>query len=86
MKASSRKGFSLVEIVLVVVFVAVIGLVSYKFWSASNSKSTTASAPATAADVATVKKAADLDTVSKQLDSVDVAGSFEKELDSASSF
>ena len=82
---TTRKGFTIVEFVLILVVVAVIGFLGYRFFSAMDNKQA-ATAPATTADVATVKKAADLTTVSKQLDSVDVAGSFSNELDAAASF
>lgn len=85
MRASSRKGFTLVEAVVIVAVIGVLGLVGFKFWSAMHDQQA-AKAPTTTSDVATVKKATDLDTVNKQLDSVNVAGSFDKDLDSASSF
>jgi type II secretory pathway pseudopilin PulG len=81
---TSHKAFSIVEIILVVVVVGIIGLVGFKFWNTSQNKQ--ANTPATTSDVASVKKAADLDTVDKQLDNVDVSGSFESDLDSAGSF
>lgn len=81
---TTHKAFSLVEIVLVVAVVGLIGFVGFKFWGATHTQ--TAAAPTTTSEVASVKKAADLDTVNKQLDNVNVAGSFDKDLDSAGSF
>lgn len=81
---TAHKAFSVVEIVLVVAVVGIIGFVGFKFWGATHKQAATT--PVTTSDVATVKKAADLDTVDKQLDNVDVSGSFETELDSAGSF
>lgn len=86
MNTSVRKGFSVVEIVLVVAVVALGGFIGYRFWGAMNHKQAAVTAPATSSEVAPVTNSKDLDTISQQLDNVDVSGSFEQELDTASSF
>ncbi|MBC7764336.1 hypothetical protein H7Y29_01345 [Microbacteriaceae bacterium] len=86
MKTSRQiQGFHIIEIVLVIAVIGLIGFVGFRFWDASQTKEA-AIAPATAKEVAPVEKASDLNKVSTQLDTVDVTGSFESDLNSAGSF
>lgn len=80
MKRMHTKGFSIVEVGLIIAVIAIIGglgVVFYNKWQASHqtqaSTSTTSAAQSTA--VPTVTKTADLDTASTALDSTDVTSS-----------
>jgi hypothetical protein len=81
----NTQGFHIIEVVLVVAVIGLIGFMGFRFWNASQTKQTAAT-PTTAKEVAPVEKKSDLDTVTNQLDAVDVTGSFDSDLDSAGSF
>jgi hypothetical protein len=81
----NTQGFHVIEVILVVAVVGLIGFMGFRFWDAAQTKQTAAT-PTTAKEVVPVEKSSDLDTVSTQLDAVDVTGSFDSDLDSAGSF
>ena len=89
MNPSARKGFSVVEIFIVVAVLALGGFLGYKFLGAAlgqKQQPTAVTTPAATTSSDTITSSKDLDNVTKQLDAVDVAGSFEQDLDTASSF
>ena len=85
MKAhNSQSGFSIAEVGLVVIIIAIIGFLGYTFYSsqmdktASNDNSQTSSEPAIASDVTTapaISSVADLDLAQATLDQTDPGGS-----------
>lgn len=83
MRRTNQNGFSIVEVLLVLVVVAVLGFVGYKVYSRQHdSSATTASSQstgsATANDVASapdVKSTSDLDKAATTLDQTDPAAS-----------
>lgn len=84
---SSNQGFSAIEVVLVVVVVALVGFVGFKFWEASQKKPTTEQSQQTSdASTKSIQSDKDLTTVGQQLDQTDVEGSFDKDLNTDSSF
>lgn len=83
MRSKAIQGFGAVEVLAVVVVVALIGVVSYKFWDVTHRTDTTANTPPT---VSKVQSASDLNKVSNELDAVDVTSGFEADLNAAGSF
>jgi len=77
----NRKGFTIIEIVLVIVILATVGALGFIFLTKSNQK-TTSTVPATVTDI---KAASDIDTVTSQLNSINLDTDSSSELDSLTS-
>lgn len=71
---NKQKGFSIVELVLVLVLLGIIGVVGYRVWQAQNTPtvSSTATTKAKTAAVPAINKPADLSTADTALDQTDV--------------
>ena len=80
-----QSGFTLVEVAVVVLVVGLIGFIGLRVWG-SYSTGDVATQNSSTPTVAKITSIKDLDTVDKQLDSTDVVGSFESELDSEADF
>ena len=85
MISSRQKGFTLVEVVVLVLVIGLLGFIGVRVWGTYTSQEL-AKDTTTTAQVQTIKNAKDVEAVEKQLDNIDVVGSFEKDLDSESSF
>jgi type II secretory pathway pseudopilin PulG len=90
MKSQSKShGFGVVEIILVVVVIALIGLIAYRAWDANVNKSAQSSEQQNTAqspDAPQIQSSKDLDTAATALDNTDIDGSSETELDEQISF
>jgi type II secretory pathway pseudopilin PulG len=82
---TKQTGFTLVEVVALVLVVGLIGFVGVRVWGsyATNQLAQDSTSVETVRQVTT---AADVEAVEKQLDAIDVVGSFEKELDTETTF
>jgi prepilin-type N-terminal cleavage/methylation domain-containing protein len=83
---SRQKGFTLVEIVVVVLVIGLLGFIGVRVWGNYTSQQLAKDTTPTTASVQPIKTAKDVQTVENQLDSIDVVGSFENDLNSAASF
>ena len=81
---NSEKGFSIVEVGLMVAVLALIGFIGFRVWSANQDTATTETVAQTPSsnEAPQIKKAADLDTASKALDSRELDSSSLDQLDS----
>lgn len=91
MKNNSRSaGFGLIEIVLVVVVLAIIGLIGYRVWDANVNKSTQTSEQRSNEndenDVPAINNSKDLDKAEETLDNADIDGNEEAELNEQTNF
>ncbi len=70
----SEKGFSIVEVALVIVVLGIIGFVGFRVWQANSTPqvSDTTGTSASQTQVPAINKTADLSTASASLDSTDV--------------
>lgn len=88
MKTKNSQGFSVVEILLVVVIVAVLGFVGWRVWDTQFNKPATDTAQTNTVEAPAVEKASDLDEAAKAVDDINLDSSdaelteLEKELDS----
>jgi len=83
-RPTRAKGFAFVEVILVVVTVALIGFVAFRFIENQNESQTVAPAPTGTQDVA-LNSTADVDAAVQQADSVDL-DSVDKELEAEFNF
>jgi hypothetical protein len=83
-----QDGFSAPELILIVVVVAIISLVGWRVWDASQAPASTAdtSNPVQKDDAPAINNEADLDEVSKELENADVGDAYETELNSQTNF
>jgi len=82
-----QDGFSIVELVLVVVLLGIIGFVLFRVYQAqANPNLGTASTKDQTQSVPTISKAADLDVAAKSLDQTNVGDSDLNSLDSQLNF
>jgi prepilin-type N-terminal cleavage/methylation domain-containing protein len=83
-----EKGFSAVEILLTVVIVAVIGLVAWRVWDATQTPATNTdtSNPKATEEAAPINSEADLDDASKDLENADVGEGYEKEVETQTNY
>ena len=83
----TQKGFTLVEVVVVVLVIGLLGFIGVRVWGNYTSQQV-AQAPTvtTPASIKKINNAQDVKTVESQLDNIDVVGSFDKELDAAATF
>jgi competence protein ComGC len=79
-----HRAFTLVEVVGVVLVVGLLAFVGLRVWGSYTSKELANNTPTDT--VRQVTTTADVNAVEKQLDTVDVVGSFEQELDAETSF
>jgi prepilin-type N-terminal cleavage/methylation domain-containing protein len=79
------KGFSIIEIILVVAILAIIGLIGWRVWDANQNKDA-AQDTTTQQDQSDIKTTEDLDKAGESLDSTDVVGGYEQELDAETDF
>lgn len=82
---TKQKGFTLVEVVALVLVVGLIGFVGLRVWG-SYSTSQLAQDSTSVDTVRQVTNVGDVEAVEKQLDTIDVVGSFEEELDAETTF
>ena len=82
---SKQKGFTLVEVVALVLVVGLIGFVGLRVWG-SYTTNQLAQDSTSVETVRQITSAADVEAVEKQLDDIDVVGSFEEELDAETTF
>jgi prepilin-type N-terminal cleavage/methylation domain-containing protein len=80
-----QKGFTLVEVVVVVLVIGLLGFIGVRVWGTYTSQEL-ANNSTTTENVQTLSSLKDVEAVEKQLDNIDVVGSFEQELDSEASF
>lgn len=80
-----QKGFTLVEVVVVVLVIGLFAFIGLRTWG-SYSNQELATDNTSTETVRQVTTKADVEAVEKQLDNIDVVGSFEKDLDSEMSF
>jgi Tfp pilus assembly protein PilV len=83
-RPTPQKGFAFVEVILVVVTVALIGFVAFRFIDNQNASKTVAPAPTETQDVA-LNSTADVDAAVQQADSVDL-DSVDSELETEFNF
>lgn len=77
---NKQKGFTIVEIAVVVLIVGLLGFIGLRVWGSYTSQEL-ATNPTSTSDVREVTDAASLSAVEKQLENVDIVGSYEKELE-----
>lgn len=85
-----QKGFSIVEIVIIIAILVVLALVGWRLWqqmSQSNDQTATPTSQ-TSGQVQTppIDNENDLNRAAQRLDSVDVDGNYQDELDQQTSF
>jgi prepilin-type N-terminal cleavage/methylation domain-containing protein len=86
-KMRKSKGFSIVEIIIVVVIVGIIaalGIVGYSRWKQTQVANKTDTTQQTASATPDIKTTSDLDKALTALDQADVAGTDTTQLDSQS--
>jgi prepilin-type N-terminal cleavage/methylation domain-containing protein len=81
-----NKGFSIVEIVIVLAIVGLIGVLAWRFWDASQTSPADTSTESTTQTAPNVNSDADLNKADQSLDSTDVEGSESQQLDTQTSF
>ena len=80
-----NKGFSIVEVVIILAVVALIGLIGWRVWMA-NQPADKDTETVQVQDVQPINSDKDLDKVSDQLDEMNVEGTESQQLDSQTSF
>ena len=80
-----NKGFSIVEVVIILAVVALIGLIGWRVWMA-NQPADSETETVQVQDVQPIKSDKDLDKAASQLDEMNVEGSESQQLDSQTSF
>lgn len=78
------KGFSIIEIILVVAMLAVIGLISWRVWDAN--QQATPQDSATGQTQNEIKTTDDLDKTESSLDDTNIDEDFEQQLDAETNF
>ena len=79
-----QSGFTLIEIAIVVLVIGLLAFIGLRVWGSYSSGPVATNTPTS--DTAKISSVKDLDSVDKQLDNIDVVGSFESELDSQADF
>lgn len=80
----NNKGFSIVEVMIIVLVITIAGFIGWKVWEATNAPK--AAAPIAPAGQSEVQTKEDLDTVDKELDSADIEGNELQQLESEVNF
>lgn len=83
---TNQKGYTIVEVVVVVLVIGLLAFIGLRVWGSYSSNELASNAPSTTDNVSPVKTAGDLAAVEKQLEDTDVDGSFEQDLNSELSF
>lgn len=69
---SLQKGFAIFGLVMVVATITLVGFVAFRFLDAQNNTEVAVSQPTPASSVATIESEQDIDTVTAELDSIEL--------------
>ena len=83
----ARNGFTLIEIMIVVLVIGIVGVIGWRVYDANVNKPTAnQTGMPTSSEAAKIQNTSDLDKATQTLDNTDVAGNYESELNTETDF
>lgn len=86
MRGARRNGFTLIEVMIVVLIIGIVGIIGWRVYDVNVNKPTANQSTTAASVPAKIENTSDLDKATQALDNTDVVGDYESQLDTETDF